>query len=154
MTCHSSPAKRVFCASTTAMVRNIAFDQRRAVSIILCVNVPTNSFELKSNEPCRTDLQLDQNKMPTGFRVDLTRRVILLKTGNVFARSTSLGRLDRITSVGFGAVIHDRSFSWQEISKMLRLARDQCRSAILPGRFYSRAQQKRLSIARGVRTGT
>src|SRR5438067_8440266 len=70
------------------------------------------------------------NELTSAFSLSLTRHIILLKTGNVFAFSTCSWRLGCVSTGGFDAVVRNRSFPRQKISKMLRLARNQCGSAI------------------------
>ena len=98
--------------------------------------------------------RLECNELTCVFKVRLTRHVFLLETGNVFACSTCSRCLDWISPAGFDAVNGNRSFPCSKISKMLRLARDQCGSAILPRRLNSCAEQKRLSTSVAIRPGT
>ena len=67
----------------------------------------------------------------------LTSKFFLVKTGNVFAYSTHFRCLDCIRLARHRASIGHRSFPRTQISKILRLARDQRQSAILPGGLNS-----------------
>ena len=71
--------------------------------------------------------------------------IFRLKTGNVFACSTCLRRLDCIGPAGFDAAVRKRGSRYGKVSEMLRLACHQCESAILSRRLCSFAWSERLS---------
>src|SRR5262249_3771277 len=115
-----------------------------------CAMVSKTTFISRSEEGIPALIEMRTATAEPLLLVDencqLTYGFFALNTGNVFSRWTFPRRFYRVAfcsnsdSAGSG-----RSAANQKISEMLRLARDQCKGALLSRRVNSCAEQERLS---------
>src|SRR5207247_3647058 len=130
------------CASAMPAANNAMLNQHLAVPVICALAYQKTASISNRTEWMRVCADAKPNELTSAFSLSLTRHIILLKTGNVFAFSTCSWRLGCVSTGGFAAVVCNRSFPGQKISKMLRLARNQCGSASLSRGLDSCAGQE------------